>query len=154
MYWVYLASPISTGTTTAFVAGPMTHAQFVSRYGDPYGNSNGYPTKLQAAAAAGRYNSKPASQRETPGSKPFAPNALTGPGGLPKLANPLGGINAIGDFFNRLTQPNTWIRVGEAVAGLLLVYLGLSAVMRGTEAQRQVTKVRSTAKKVAAVAAK
>jgi hypothetical protein len=66
----------------------------------------------------------------------------------------LGGINAIGDFFNRLTQPNTWIRVGEVAAGLLLLYLGLSATMRGTEAQRQFTKVKSTGKKIATVAAK
>ena len=75
-------------------------------------------------------------------------------GGLGTGISNLGGINAIGDFFNRLTQPNTWIRVGEVAAGLLLLYLGLSATMRGTEAQRQFTKVKSTGKKIAAVAAK
>jgi hypothetical protein len=137
----------------------MSRAQFQSRYGNAaYGNAGGYATKLQAAAVAARYNSKPKTQRVTPGSAPDAPSALTGPGGhIPgagSITNPLGGINAIGDFFNRLTQPNTWIRVGEVVAGLLLVYLGLSATMRGTEAQRQFTKVKSTTKKVAAVAAK
>jgi hypothetical protein len=86
----------------------------------------------------------------TPGGLP-----TVGPGG--NIASPfsnLGGINAIGDFFNRLTQPNTWIRVGEVVAGLLLVYLGLSATMRGTEAQRQFTKAKSTGKKIAAVVPK
>ena len=154
MYWVYLAEPLSTHLTTAFVAGPMTHAQFQARYpGAGYGSSSGYATKLQAAAVAAKYNSKSASERETPGSKPFAPSVL-GPGGKLGITNPLGGINAIGDFFNRLTQPNTWIRVGEVVTGVLLVYLGLSAAMRGTEAQRQISKVKSTTKKVAAVAAK
>jgi|ERR1041385_6763078 len=154
MYWVYLAEPLSTKLTTAFVAGPMSRAQFMARYGNPYGNSNGYATKLQAAAVAAKYNARPESQRQTPGAKPFAPSVATGPGGIGGITNPLGGINAIGDFFNRLTQPNTWIRVGEVVAGLLLVYLGLSATMRGTEVQRQTAKVKSTAKKVAAVAAK
>jgi hypothetical protein len=73
--------------------------------------------------------------------------------GIPKGPD-LGGISAIGDFFNRLTQPNTWIRVGEVVAGILLVYLGLSATMRGTEAQRQFTTVKNTGKKIAAVVPK
>lgn len=86
----------------------------------------------------------------TPGGLP-----TVGPGG--NIANPfsnLGGINAIGDFFNRLTQPNTWVRVGEVVAGILLVYLGLSATMRGTEVQRQAGNVKSGVKKVAAVVPK
>jgi|SRR5215475_3262974 len=86
----------------------------------------------------------------TPGGLP-----TVGPGG--NVLNPvtnIGGINAIGDFFNRLTQPNTWIRVGEVAAGILLVYLGLSATMRGTEAQKQFTKVKSTGKKIAAVVPK
>ena len=86
----------------------------------------------------------------TPGGLP-----TVGPGGnILNPVNDLGGINAIGDFFNRLTQPNTWIRVGEVAAGLLLVYLGLSATMRGTELQKQASKVKTTTKKVAAVAAK
>jgi hypothetical protein len=78
-------------------------------------------------------------------------------GGLPGgggISNPLSGVNAIGDFFNRLTQPNTWVRVGEVVAGVLLVYLGLSATMRGTEVGKQTHKVVSTGKKVAKVVAK
>jgi hypothetical protein len=86
----------------------------------------------------------------TPGGLP-----TVGPGG--NIANPfsnLGGINAIGDFFNRLTQPNTWVRVGEVAAGLLLLYLGLSASMRGTEAQKQFNTAKRTGKKIAAVVPK
>ena len=88
----------------------------------------------------------------TPGGLP-----TVGPGGNINPANAvsnLGGINAIGDFFNRLTEPNTWVRVGEVAAGILLVYLGLSATMRGTEAQKQFTKAKSTGKKIAAVVPK
>lgn len=44
----------------------------------------------------------------------------------------LGGVQAIGDFFNRLTQANTWIRVGEVAAGLLLLYIGLNAAFKNT----------------------
>ena len=39
----------------------------------------------------------------------------------------LTGTGAIGDFFQRLTQPHTWVRVGEFVAGGILVYVGLKA---------------------------
>jgi hypothetical protein len=68
------------------------------------------------------------------------------------IPNPLAGINAIGDFFNRLTQPNTWIRVGEVAAGLLLIYLGLSATMRGTEAARQYQSAKRVTKKAVGTA--
>jgi hypothetical protein len=84
----------------------------------------------------------------TPGAPPAVPGTI---GGTP--VNPLGGINAIGDFFNRLTQANTWVRVGEVLAGVMLVYLGLSATMRGTEAGRAVGKVTGGAKKAAGLAA-
>jgi hypothetical protein len=38
---------------------------------------------------------------------------------------PLGGVAAIGDFFQRLTQENTWIRTAEVVIGALLIISGL-----------------------------
>lgn len=55
-----------------------------------------------------------------------------GSGGEGVLPNPLAGLAAVGDFFNRLTQANTWLRVGEVVAGLLVLYLGLNAAFRNT----------------------
>jgi len=66
--------------------------------------------------------------------------------GLPGGPN-LGGLGAIGDFFNRLTQPNTWIRVGEVLGGLLLVYMGLRASFSGTEAATAVNTVTKPVKK-------
>jgi hypothetical protein len=65
----------------------------------------------------------------------------------------IAGVAAIGDFFNRLTQPSTWIRVGEVAAGLLLLYLGLNATMQGTAAGNAVQSATKTAKRVAEVAA-
>jgi hypothetical protein len=41
----------------------------------------------------------------------------------------ISGLAAIGDFFARLTQANTWIRVGEFVAGGLILYVGLKALV-------------------------
>lgn len=67
------------------------------------------------------------------------------------VPNPLSGVAAIGDFFNRLTQPNTWVRVGEVAAGLLLVYLGLNAAMRGTPVGNAVNSATGTAKKAVEV---
>jgi hypothetical protein len=61
----------------------------------------------------------------------------------------LGGLAAIGDFFNRLTQANTWLRVGEVVAGLLLVYIGLNATMRNTAVGNAVSSAKEGAKKTA-----
>lgn len=68
---------------------------------------------------------------------------------IPSPGNPLSGIAAIGDFFNRLTQAQTWIRVGEVAAGGLLLYLGLKAVV--TPAGQNVGKqtVKSTASHIA-----
>lgn len=79
--------------------------------------------------------------------------ALSGTSTLPanvatagsKIAN-IGGVQAIGDFFNRLTQANTWIRVGEVAAGLLLLYLGLNAAMKGTTAGNAVRSGTQTVK--------
>jgi hypothetical protein len=81
-----------------------------------------------------------------------APGGLptAGPGG--NILNPvsdLGGINAIGDFFNRLTEPNTWVRVGEVLGGLLLVYIGVSAITRGTPVGDAASTAKSTAGKAA-----
>lgn len=68
--------------------------------------------------------------------------------GIPGPGNPLTGVNAIGDFFQRLTQPSTWIRVGEFVAGGLLLYIGGSAALRGTAAGETVKRTAKVAKKV------
>lgn len=46
-----------------------------------------------------------------------------------QLPNPLTGLAAIGDFFHRLTEANTWIRVGEVLAGVLVLYIGLKATV-------------------------
>jgi hypothetical protein len=74
-------------------------------------------------------------------------------------SNPLGGLAAIGDFFQRLTQASTWARVGEVALGGILIYAGVRALSSGSttvgagarkSATRPVTKVATKAAKVAA----
>ncbi len=42
--------------------------------------------------------------------------------------NPLAGLASIGDFFSRLTQSNTWIRIGKVIIGGGLVLVGLAHI--------------------------
>ena len=63
----------------------------------------------------------------------------------------LSGINAIGDFANRLTQGNTWLRVGEVIVGLMILYVGLNAVMKGTPIETATHSATKTAKRTAEV---
>jgi hypothetical protein len=44
----------------------------------------------------------------------------------------LGGIAAVGDFFSRLSEPNTWLRIAEVAVGGLLIYVSLKAMFPGT----------------------
>lgn len=70
-----------------------------------------------------------------------------------------GSIADVGDFFHRLTEPQTWTRVGEVVLGGILVYAGVRALSHGSAtagvaARKSATKpVRKAASAVATVAA-
>lgn len=41
------------------------------------------------------------------------------------VANSIPGVAQIGDFFDRLSQGNTWIRVGEVILGIFLIMSGV-----------------------------
>ena len=88
--------------------------------------------------------------------KAFASKGIAGQGKAvaSDIPNPLTGINAVGDFFSRLTQPNTYIRVGEVLAGLLLLYVGVNALGRDTPVGNAVGGATRTAKRVAEVVPK
>lgn len=90
--------------------------------------------------------------------------AIAPPPGTPivggvHLPNPLSGVDAIGDFFSRLTEPQTWTRVGEVLLGGILVYVGVRALSQGSPtvgsgARKTATKpVRKVAKAAVTVAA-
>jgi hypothetical protein len=62
---------------------------------------------------------------------------------IPGIGNPLTGINAVGDFFMRLTQANTWLRIGEVAIGILLLAVGIASM---THAIPTATKIASVIK--------
>lgn len=66
-------------------------------------------------------------------------------GNAVSIPNPLA---AVGDFLSRLTQANTWIRVGEVLLGIVLLAVG---VARLTNAVPAATKIAKTAAKVVPV---
>lgn len=70
---------------------------------------------------------------------------------LTQVVPGLSGINAIGDFAARLTEPNTWLRVAEVAIGALLLYVSLKAMFPG--AVGTVTAPVKTAAKAGSLAA-
>lgn len=67
--------------------------------------------KLVAAYKAGQ-NPLGATGPETPAAHSATPQVFKG-------------LEAVGNFFNKLGQANTWIRVGEVTLGILLIISGL-----------------------------
>lgn len=65
-----------------------------------------------------------------------------------QIPNPVGGLEGIGDFFARLTEANTWLRVGEFAVGGILLYIGLKGLFPNA-----VSTVTAPVKKAAKLAA-
>jgi hypothetical protein len=61
------------------------------------------------------------------------------------LGNPLSGIAAVGDFFQRLTQGATWIRVGEVLLGVALIIVGIAKLAIDTPAGKAALAIGSKA---------
>lgn len=59
---------------------------------------------------------------------------------IPKV-NPLSGLNAVGDFFGRLTEASTWERVGLGVVGIMFLGIGIVSVAGSTKTGKTVGKV-------------
>lgn len=57
----------------------------------------------------------------------------------------LSGISAIGDFFARLTEANTWIRIGEFLIGAMLI---ISGVLHFSGKSADIKDIAGTALKV------
>lgn len=52
----------------------------------------------------------------------------------------LGGLASVGQFFDRLTEGSTWIRVGEVMLGLPLIVVGTAKLFGDTGVGRAATK--------------
>jgi hypothetical protein len=68
-------------------------------------------------------------------------------------ANPLAGVADIGDFFHRLTESATWVRVGEVGLGVILLYAGVKALTQGSAVAKAGSSAVKPVKKVAKVGA-
>ena len=136
----------SHGATTKFrvvqsLTTPMPSAAWPNAAIGPFSTRASAEATISTAQKQGGYGLSPTGSSSAVGAGLQA-------GGIP---NPLNGVQAIGDFFSRLTQANTWLRVGEVVAGLMLLYIGLNALSRNTAVGNAVSS--ATAKTKEAVKA-
>jgi hypothetical protein len=110
---------------------------------DAWQGTNGFATKLQAQAVAARFNALPPDQKQIGSGVPLAPSVAT----IPKVVtNPLDFLKELADLAHRLTEPATWLRVAEVVAGLTILYVALKAVTTPGGAQVATRKAGSTFK--------
>lgn len=58
-------------------------------------------------------------------------------------------LTNVDDFAHRLTEKATWIRVGEVVLGGILLFVGIHAITRGSEAASAAKSVTRPVKKAA-----
>jgi hypothetical protein len=64
---------------------------------------------------------------------------------IPGVSQLDSGVNAVGDFFNKLSDGNLWIRIAEGLLGLLLVGIAMGKL---TGVDQKITQAVSTAAKV------
>lgn len=95
------------------------------------GSGGPYPTKAEADAALAKLTKV----MTTP--EPLLPGTNIQ---VPNL-NPLSGINAVGDFFVRITDPHTWIRVGEVIIGVLLLAVGIASMTNSIPSATKIAKM-------------
>lgn len=91
--------------------------------------------------AWGPYGTKAAAEAELANLKKHPPKNVQVEPPKPPLSNPLQGVQAIGDFFQRLSQASTWIRVAEVVLGAALIIVGLAHITQAGKLARQAAKV-------------
>lgn len=56
-------------------------------------------------------------------------------------ANDIPGVQAIGDFFSRLTEANTWIRIGEGLLGVILLAVGAAKMTNAIPAATKIARM-------------
>jgi hypothetical protein len=141
MEWDYLPSTGELQNTPVLVA-PSAY---------PFGyrrlNISGGATEPQAAAQAAKQfpnGKKPQQLDLLHSASGLAKDAAQAVGksiveAIPGGSQDLKGINAVGGFFNGLTEAGTWIRVAKVVIGATLIIVGLArltgadkAIARGT----------------------
>ena len=112
----------ATGSVYSYFQGTQAQAQAeAGRVVQIAGQTNlkgPYATKAAAEAAVASGQVKPQTSSAGP--------QLNVGGNPVGNANDLTGLASIGDFFSRLTNANTWIRVGKVLVGGVLLIVGLA----------------------------
>jgi hypothetical protein len=128
--WFVINTSPPSGSPTIYTVMEGTEAQ-AQAYGGGY---SGPYTTLAAAdqVAAGRPPNAAA-----PGP---LPGTSISPGGGISASNPLTGLAAIGDFFQRLTQASTWLRVGEVLLGAILIGVAMARITHAPNAISKAVK--------------
>jgi hypothetical protein len=121
--WAYFQATAAQAQARAKMA--ITYGGEQALYG-PYASE----AAAKAAVASG------AAQPQQTGS----PNVIGTGGNKTSLPNPLTGLAAIGDFFGRLTQGNTWIRIGEGLLGLVLIAVGIARITHAIPVATSIAK--------------
>ena len=70
------------------------------------------------------------------------------------LENAIPGVTDIGDFFHRLTEKQTWLRVGEVIFGGIILWAGVKALTSQTAVGAAASGAKNVAKKPAKAVAK
>jgi hypothetical protein len=147
-------SPFGSGIVDREVSGPFASQARALAVRNPHPGNNYYVDRLTGTIQRGSIGKPLLGNFDGPFNWGEAKHAAEG-GSVSGYGHGTGsgegGLKAIGDFFQRLTQENTWIRVGEFAAGALLLYAGVKALMQGTAVGNAVNSTVRTAKKAAVV---
>src|SRR5215469_7410918 len=101
--------------------GPSTRAEAEKQAGAKL-LAGPFATQQDAQDWANAYEKNPNTLHAGSG---LSPSTGTVKGDRPPAGLPTG-LAAIGDFFARLTEGNTWIRIGEALLGIVLMAVGVA----------------------------
>jgi hypothetical protein len=137
-WYVELEEPLGSDAIKAVVVEYPNDAAFTKATNVQ--NPVPYSTKAAAQAQADKYNGQPASKKNKTTPPNINVGTTTGVGF--NGSGVLSGLDAIGAFFSSLGQANTWIRVGEALLGLILISVGVAHM---THAVSVATKIAKTA---------
>jgi len=136
----YRGQPVSSTFAEFQSANRLTAQVYVSKHVTQFGAS---------VIAGGPFKDKATADKfladMNAGGFPGASDTIAQALGV-NVPNPLAGVAAIGDLANRLTQKNTWVRVGEVIAGLILLYVGLNAMAKDTAVGNAVQAANQSAK--------
>lgn len=148
--------PITVSGWVVWNAGSITNPNFIPK--------EIYPPALQIAEISETVYATAAECQAAINSHGGAHNYSSAGAANPSANNPLGGtssviggvgsaaqaahtgIDAVGAFFNRLTESNTWLRIAEGTLGIILIAVALAKV---TGADNVIAKKVTTAAKAA-----